>query len=192
MIKLNKLTTAVVVTSMSVAAASYAVEVQDTNSTTASTNSSSTLKNVIPDSVITAEVKAKLLADPVAEGLDIGVTTKNGHVVLDGKVSSKDVINAAKNVVSQVKGVISVDTAKIKVVAHKSSIGNLIPDSVITDEIKIKLLADDKVKGLDIHVSTVNGVVTLKGSNITSEMANQAIAIANKVDGVKKVISELK
>jgi len=60
-------------------------------------------------------------------------------------------------------------------------------DAWITTKVKSQLLADSDVKGLDINVSTKDGVVTLAGKVPTTAMRDKAISVAQGVKGVKKV-----
>ena len=69
--------------------------------------------------------------------------------------------------------------------------GQAIDDASITAAIKAKYLVDDTLKGLDISVDTVQGVVTLTGpvqSDTAKELATQ---IAQGVDGVVRVDNQL-
>ena len=64
-------------------------------------------------------------------------------------------------------------------------------DAAITTSIKGKYLVDDTLKGLDISVDTVQGVVTLTGpvqSDTAKELATQ---IAENVEGVVRVDNQL-
>lgn len=60
-------------------------------------------------------------------------------------------------------------------------------DTWITTKVKSELLADKDVKGMDIHVTTVNGVVTLVGELDSKTAVDKAIAVTKGVRGVKDV-----
>lgn len=69
--------------------------------------------------------------------------------------------------------------------------GQAIDDAAVTTTIKGKYLVDDTLKGLDISVDTVQGVVTLTGpvqSDTAKELATQ---IAQGVEGVVRVDNQL-
>ena len=69
--------------------------------------------------------------------------------------------------------------------------GQALDDAAITTSIKGKYLVDDTLKGLDISVDTVQGVVTLTGpvqSDTAKELATQ---IAENVEGVVRVDNQL-
>lgn len=62
----------------------------------------------VKSSAITADVKAKFLADSDIKSTHISVTTKNGIVTLRGYVASADVKEKAVSIAGQVDGVKSV------------------------------------------------------------------------------------
>jgi len=62
-----------------------------------------------------------------------------------------------------------------------------VTDTWITTKVKGDLLVTEEVKGMDINVSTTNGVVTLAGLLDSSAQVDKAIAIAKAIKGVKGV-----
>ena len=62
-----------------------------------------------------------------------------------------------------------------------------VSDSWITTKVKADLLVTEEVKGLDINVSTTNGVVTLAGLLDSQAQHDKAVAIAKAIKGVKSV-----
>ena len=64
-------------------------------------------------------------------------------------------------------------------------------DANITNKINRALVKDRAISAVDIRVSTVSGVVTLKGNVSSSKIEVRAISIASSVAGVKKVNSLL-
>ena len=73
---------------------------------------------------------------------------------------------------------------------HRST-GRYIDDATITSQVKTKLIADEQVKARDINVETYKGVVSLSGFVESKSEANQAIALAEQVEGVKSVKDDL-
>jgi hyperosmotically inducible protein len=65
-------------------------------------------------------------------------------------------------------------------------------DLTTTTGVKIALLNDARVGGLRLDVKTVQGMVTLSGTVKSDADAQQAMAVARKVRGVRGVTSELK
>ncbi|MFN7038083.1 MAG: BON domain-containing protein [Alphaproteobacteria bacterium] len=68
---------------------------------------------------------------------------------------------------------------------------HFVKDTALTTSLKSKYLADEKLKGLSIHVETHEGQVTLTGHVANEEEAERAKEIAKNTNGVKKVISKL-
>lgn len=67
-----------------------------------------------------------------------------------------------------------------------------VKDSYITSKVKAELAADHDTKARDIHVTTVNGVVTLRGVAASSAEKDRAEHDAMHIDGVKSVNNEIK
>ncbi len=64
----------------------------------------------VDDSAITAKIKANILADPKLKVLQIGVTTNQGVVKLEGEVDSQQSIDRSKAIARHVNGVKSVES----------------------------------------------------------------------------------
>jgi hyperosmotically inducible periplasmic protein len=64
-----------------------------------------------------------------------------------------------------------------------------VTDSWITTKVKADLLASSNVPGTKIDVTTVNGVVTLKGNVATKAEHDKAVMTAKGIKGVTKVDS---
>jgi hyperosmotically inducible protein len=65
-------------------------------------------------------------------------------------------------------------------------------DLTTSTQVKIALLNDSQVGGLRLDVRTFQGVVTLSGTVRSQAQADQAVAVARKVRGVRSVRPELK
>lgn len=65
------------------------------------------------------------------------------------------------------------------------------PDAWITTKVKAKLLAEHFLSGLEIKVSTHDGVVQLSGFVKTADQVSMAEKLATDVDGVKRVQNDL-
>jgi osmotically-inducible protein OsmY len=154
----------------------------------------STIKNVIPDATITTAIKSKYLGDEEISGLKVHVETINGKVTLTGAVPNKHVeeraVSIAKNT-NGVKEVVSKLAKEGKAGEESSTAGNVIPDATVTAAVKSKYLADEEISGLDVHVETVNGKVTLRGTVPSKHAEERAVSIAKNTNGVKEVVSRL-
>lgn len=64
-------------------------------------------------------------------------------------------------------------------------------DAAITAQVKIKILADEVTRGININVDTDMGHVLLRGTASSSTASNKAEQIAKTVDGVKSVTNGL-
>ena len=64
-------------------------------------------------------------------------------------------------------------------------------DAAITAEVKLKLAKDELVDAKDINVNTKNGKVTLQGTVSSKAEEKRAIQIAQSVDDVRSVNSDL-
>jgi hyperosmotically inducible periplasmic protein len=141
--------------------------------------------NFLKDVNITATVKRKLFEDNDINGLRIHVTTQKGKVTLTGTVPDiarrQKVIELARN------------TKGVHEVIDGLQIGsrNLTSDTGITTLIKLRLLEDENLSGLDIHVETINGTVILTGIVADKDSEEKAILIAKMTNGVKEVDSML-
>jgi hyperosmotically inducible protein len=82
-------------------------------------------------------------------------------------------------------------TTSNRAMDESSTVKNLVPDSVITTEIKGKYIADAEIKALDIKVETINGKVTLSGKVPSQDIHDRAVSIAKSINGVHTVESLL-
>lgn len=72
------------------------------------------------------------------------------------------------------------------------SVGEFVKDSVITTQIKTKILATSDIDSLRIKVDTDNnGIVVLSGAVKTEAEKETVHNIAHSVDGVKQVINKV-
>lgn len=62
-----------------------------------------------------------------------------------------------------------------------------VSDSWITAKVKADLLVTEETKGLDINVTTTNGVVTLSGKLDNAMQIDKAVAVARAIRGVGSV-----
>jgi hyperosmotically inducible protein len=65
-------------------------------------------------------------------------------------------------------------------------------DTAITARVKTALLENEVTKGSKIHVSTVAGVVTLRGAVASTKVSDAASQIAESTGGVKQVRNRLR
>jgi len=65
-------------------------------------------------------------------------------------------------------------------------------DAAITSRINTRYVQDSLVNAMDIRVSTSRGSVTLAGTVPSRDAERRAVAIARSVDGVVRVVSQLR
>ena len=63
----------------------------------------------------------------------------------------------------------------------------VVSDTWITTKVKSEILKSSLAKGFDVKVTTLHGVVTLKGTLSSTDVIDQVRAIAVKVKGVQSV-----
>ena len=148
-----------------------------------------------PDSVVTAEVRARLAADTTINSSELEVSTDKKVVTLTGNLNSQeqkdrvlDIARATSGVVSVVD-MISVRTGDITGNAPQPdrTLGEHIDDATITAAVKSRLLEDPQVKGLKIDVDTREGIVFLTGSVRSQEESDRAVQVARGTEHVKDV-----
>ena len=83
------------------------------------------------------------------------------------------------------------DSAGAKIDSSMKKVDNYMGDSAITAKVKSALVDDKAIKSTDISVTTNSGVVTLSGLVASQSEAEQAVAAATKVEGVKSVSDKL-
>lgn len=149
-----------------------------------------TVGTEIDDSVVTARVKAALLADDDSKSFEIKVETRKGLVQLSGFVNTQARIDNAIALTRSVEGVTGVENG-MSVKEGKATVGNTVDDGILTAKVKSALLADADVKSFDIAVVTRKGEVQLSGFVDNQAQINRAIDIARDVEGVQNVGNEM-
>ncbi len=148
-----------------------------------------TAGQMVDDSVIQAEVKAKIMSDDfVAGGWDINLETRKGVVQLGGFIDDQEKANLAAERAASVEGVVAVDN-QMHLKSGERSAGQVVDDGVTTTRVKSAIGSADLGKGVKINVDTHNGVVLLTGFVDTDEDKAEAEVIAGKDANTKKVIN---
>jgi hyperosmotically inducible protein len=155
-----------------------------------STRTQQSAGEVVDDSVLTAKVKTALIEDPVTKAGQIDVETYRGVVQLAGFVDSNEARARATEVARGVTGVEEVRN-DLKVGDADQSVGQKIDDTVITTQVKAKLIADSRTDAYKINVETHGGVVQLSGFVDNEEAKRTAGEVARSVSGVSSVDNDL-
>lgn len=85
----------------------------------------------------------------------------------------------------------TMSSAGAKIDSSMKKVDSYMGDSATTAKVKSALVDDKAIKSTDISVKTDNGVVTLSGFVGSQAEAEQAVAVATKVEGVKSVSDKL-
>ena len=147
-------------------------------------------KEPATDSWVTAKTKIALFADARVKGRQINVETKNGLVMLRGKVDSDEAKNAAEETAKSIDGVKSVKN-ELQVVAPVKRKAVEEKDDAITDRVKREIAKDSRLSKGSIDVKTNAGVVSLTGEVADITSSAKASWTAWKVVGVKSVKNDL-
>lgn len=73
----------------------------------------------------------------------------------------------------------------------KQDTSEMVDSSSITTKVKTKLLTDQRVDGLNIHVDTLNDTVQLSGFVRSQDEKRRAGLLASQISGVKEVVNSL-
>ncbi|MCW5890837.1 MAG: BON domain-containing protein [bacterium] len=154
------------------------------------------LDEKLRESVVETLKRDRQLADVSVQSVNAGV------VLLAGTVPTLTAHLDALETVSAVPGVRRVETEikspdrlgdaeiqKERGVAGATTGG--VGDMWLTSAVKLRLLADERVPGMDINVDTTRGTVTLFGIVATNEAKAAAEQDAKKVEGVRTVKNAL-
>ena len=169
-----------------------------------------TLGEIIDDAAINTKIKAALIADQAVQGLRIHADVLDGKVTLTGTAETREQIQKAEVIASQVSGVRSVDNrialrsgdASLRVTVRTQidepaqssgtrTAGEFIDDAWINAKVKVAFMSDEQVPGLQINVDTMNKVVTLRGQLDSRARAVRAVELAASIKGVRSVDDQL-
>jgi len=149
----------------------------------------------VEDATISATIKSKLLWNSATDGLDIHVDTNNGKVVLSGVARSTGEKETAGRIATFTNGVVALNNDVVvgspagssdKTEANEKA-EQAVSDTWITSKVKSSLMFTRGVDGLQITVTTTNGVVSLNGLVDSTAERELAVRVARDVRGVKKV-----
>lgn len=146
-----------------------------------------TVGTIVDDKGIETAVKYELLRDPLVKGLDIAVYAFRGSVYLVGVIETEAQQARATAIAKAQKGVRAVQTYLLD--KKKTTWGKAVDDTVITAEVKARLIKDTRIKSTQVEVKTILGHVVLLGIVSTQQMADLAVAHARGVENVRAVKS---
>lgn len=133
--------------------------------------------------------RALTMSDEVARH-EIDVDTEQGVVYLRGDVDTMEQKMMAEAIARNVKGVDAV--VNNLMIEGQTPPGDAGWDPWITTKVKSRLLADPGVRGVNLDVDTEEGIVYLSGIVANERQRVAAEWHAQQVDGVRKVISQIR
>lgn len=150
------------------------------------------VSSTLNDSAITAEVKAKLFADPLIKSSDISVTTTKGEVFLTGKVDTELQYERAIMLADSLSETKDVNADNLHVKDSKTPL----KDVYITAKVKAlllkeKLFSDNNYQNWDTQVETKNGVVYLTGYTNSVKEKYKIEQLIKSIKGVRSLESNL-
>jgi osmotically-inducible protein OsmY len=146
------------------------------------------------DAWLCTKVKSTLLFHRHVSATGTTVYVKDGIVTLQGEASSlaqKDLTTEYVRDIDNVKEVKHDMTIAKAPPAPDSTAGEKIDDASITAQVKSSLMAHRSTSALHTHVSTVDGVVTLRGIAKNAAEKSLVTKLANDINGVTSVINNM-
>ncbi|MDG7056087.1 MAG: BON domain-containing protein [Wolbachia endosymbiont of Meromenopon meropis] len=154
---------------------------------TAITTQDKSLGNLVDDAAMTIKINKELLKHGLFSSIKVKIS--EGRVLLIGNVDSYEKQVKAEKIAWQQKEAKEVIN-EIKVIPIKTaSIFDAAMDSMITAEIRTRLLGKRNIKSINYSVNTLDRIVYLIGIAQNKAELQAVIAITKKVKGVKQVVS---
>ena len=147
-----------------------------------------TTGEMVDDSLIQGEVKAKLVAEDIMGGMGVNLETRHGVVQLGGFVDDVEKGKQLAELAATVEGVKKVDN-QLHAKRGDRSTGRAIDDGVATTRVKTAIASADLGDGVTINIDTYNGVMLLTGFADTAASKKRAGELAAADDNVEDVIN---
>jgi hyperosmotically inducible protein len=147
-----------------------------------------TTGEMVDDSLIQGEVKAKLVGEDAMGGMGVNLETRKGVVQLGGFVDDVEKGKKLAELAATVEGVRAVDN-QLHAKRGERSTGRAIDDGVATTRVKTAIASADLGDGVSINIDTYNGVMLLTGFTDTAASKERAGELAAADDNVEEVIN---
>ena len=143
---------------------------------------------IIDDNILEVIIEREIrAADEGYKGSHIVVTVYDGLVLLLGQVSSEELRSLATQTTEALNKVADGSVHNHLTVEGPISFLARTNDSLLSGDVKVRLLAQKDAPGTKIKVKTQDGVIYLLGK-ITMEQADAAVAATQKSFGVRKIV----
>jgi len=143
---------------------------------------------IVMDSAISEKIDESLEASTAVKARQVNIQTHEAVVYLTGIVDSEDARREAGRIAWRTAGVNGVVN---DLTVGERTVGDWVDDTLISSQLKAKLIADTGVQASDVDVSSSQGVVTLMGRVRTTAVKQDAERIARGITGVTDVHNEL-
>ena len=143
---------------------------------------------LMDDSVISTTIKTKMISDEFVKARHIDVDVLNGVVYLIGVVESSYQRRMAADIARGVDGVRRVEN---QLLVGKTTLGQVLDDTVLTSKIRTELLKDPDIRSTNIDVDTNNNIITLTGIVKSQKEKEKTLYIVQKVAGNRQVVDNL-
>ena len=121
--------------------------------------------------------------------MEVDVAVVDRFVLLSGRVANQEDRKEAERIAWTVD---SVDEVANEVPIDYWDLGRDVNDAWITEQIRMRLIADNDIKGTNFNIQVHSGTVYLLGLARTEDELRRAAEHASVVSGVKKVVSYVK
>ncbi|HKS15396.1 MAG TPA: BON domain-containing protein [Pseudomonas sp.] len=154
----------------------------------------------LEDATLGAVIRARLLWSRVTHEAPIEVESREGVVTLRGKVASAEakelagILARSTDGVYLVNNLVSMDTAamaKARETPVDAPKGPQPSDSWIIDKIQTSLRFSRNLDGLNIKVTSQEGMVCLSGEVVSAEQKTIASEVARQINGVRGVDADM-
>jgi hyperosmotically inducible periplasmic protein len=147
-------------------------------------------RTAVSDSWVTSKTKIALFAEERVKGRQISVETKNGMVMLRGKVDSEEAKEVASEVTNRVENVKGVRN-ELQVVPQADRPRVDTDDKAIMSMVEQRLKEDRQLKAAKISARVDSGIVTLTGEVKSLALSSRASEVLSDVPGVRAVRNDL-
>ena len=148
------------------------------------------LKSGITDAKIKAQINDLWFKRDVDMFRKLDLTIDQGRVLITGVVQNPEARVEAVRLAWQPKGVKQVIN-EIRI-GDASSIKNIAQDEWITAQLRTRLVGNKDVQSINYSIEVVQGSVFLMGVARNQQELDRVIRIAQKIKGVKEVVSYVK
>ena len=150
------------------------------------------IEQKLSDTLITTKITTSYAQHKNLSLLKLMVSTQDGVVKLRGHVNDNQAFVDALRIAKNTQGVLKVNVDDLEI----KRVNTQFTDVYITTKVEAAILVakvfdDESIPLVGIHASTYNGIVTLTGDLKNLRSIDFILKRANKVAGVKKIISHL-